>query len=168
MTSSTSPETLQTRPTRLRHSCRSSSVDLCLLPPRRPLPPPPHLLLPSASFLPALVFADALLSPKSTGQTCLYVPPRLLCSMSESLTTHTPQFDVSIGSNSAGRIVFKLYDETVPLTARNFRELAVGTEKDGKKLGYKGSSFHRIIPEVRFCLPPSYHGAERCLSTCSS
>ncbi|KAN0078469.1 Cyclophilin-like domain containing protein [Tylopilus felleus] len=56
-------------------------------------------------------------------------------------------FDISIGSKPAGRIVFKLYDDTVPLTARNFRELAVGTEKDEKKLGYKGSTFHRIIPE---------------------
>jgi cyclophilin family peptidyl-prolyl cis-trans isomerase len=45
--------------------------------------------------------------------------------------------------------VFKLYDDTVPLTARNFRELAVGLDQDGKKLGYKKSSFHRIIPEVR-------------------
>ncbi|KAG6373713.1 cyclophilin [Boletus reticuloceps] len=57
------------------------------------------------------------------------------------------KFDVSIASNPAGRIIFKLYDDTVPLTARNFRGLAVGTEKDGKKIGYKGSSFHRIIPQ---------------------
>ncbi|KAF8452307.1 cyclophilin [Boletus edulis BED1] len=56
-------------------------------------------------------------------------------------------FDVSIASKPAGRIIFKLYDDTVPLTARNFRGLAVGTENDGKKLGYKGSSFHRIIPQ---------------------
>ena len=72
--------------------------------------------------------------------------------MSKSLTTCMSQFDVSIGSKPAGRIVFQLYDDTVPLTARNFRELAVGTQKDGKKLGYKGSSFHRIIPEVCFAL----------------
>ncbi|KAF9220661.1 cyclophilin [Gyrodon lividus] len=56
-------------------------------------------------------------------------------------------FDVSINSKPSGRIVFKLYDDTVPLTARNFRELAVGVDKDGRKMGYKGSSFHRIIPE---------------------
>jgi len=167
VTSSTSPGTLQTRPTRLRHSCRSSSVDLCLLPPRRP-PLPLRLLLPSAYFLSASVFVDALLILKPTDQTCLYVPLPLLYSVSKSLTTHTSQFDVSIGSNPAGRIVFKLYDETVPLTARNFRELAVGTEKDGKKLGYKGSSFHRIIPEVCFRMSPFQHGAEECLGACSS
>ncbi|KAH7886795.1 cyclophilin-like domain-containing protein [Phlebopus sp. FC_14] len=56
-------------------------------------------------------------------------------------------FDISVNSKPSGRIVFKLYDETVPLTARNFRELAVGLEKDGKNLGYKDSSFHRIIPQ---------------------
>ncbi|KIJ06486.1 hypothetical protein PAXINDRAFT_140593 [Paxillus involutus ATCC 200175] len=56
-------------------------------------------------------------------------------------------FDISINSKPSGRIVFKLYDDTVPLTARNFRELAVGLDQDGKKLGYKKSSFHRIIPE---------------------
>ncbi|KAF8549516.1 peptidyl-prolyl cis-trans isomerase cyclophilin type [Imleria badia] len=64
-----------------------------------------------------------------------------------SVTKSNVFFDVSIGSKPAGRIVFKLYDDTVPLTARNFRELAIGTKKDGKDLKYKGSSFHRIIPE---------------------
>ncbi|THH06329.1 hypothetical protein EW145_g4163 [Phellinidium pouzarii] len=51
-------------------------------------------------------------------------------------------FDVAIGDNSKGRIVFKLYDEVVPRTARNFRELAAGQHG----YGYAGSSFHRIIP----------------------
>ncbi|KAI6042009.1 cyclophilin [Pisolithus marmoratus] len=51
-------------------------------------------------------------------------------------------FDINIGGQSAGRIVFKLYDDVVPRTARNFRELATG--QNG--FGYKGSKFHRIIP----------------------
>ncbi|KAJ2925650.1 hypothetical protein H1R20_g11444, partial [Candolleomyces eurysporus] len=51
-------------------------------------------------------------------------------------------FDVAINSQPSGRIVFKLYDETVPKTARNFRELCTGQHG----FGYAGSGFHRIIP----------------------
>ncbi|KAG5640838.1 cyclophilin peptidyl-prolyl cis-trans isomerase Cyp2 [Asterophora parasitica] len=51
-------------------------------------------------------------------------------------------FDVAINAKPAGRIVFKLYDDIVPKTTRNFRELATGQHG----FGYQGSSFHRIIP----------------------
>jgi peptidylprolyl isomerase len=43
--------------------------------------------------------------------------------------------------NDWGRVEFKLYDDTVPKTARNFRELCERKEGDG----YKGSKFHRVI-----------------------
>ena len=52
------------------------------------------------------------------------------------------QFDITINDQPAGRIVFKLFDDVVPKTARNFRELATGEHG----FGYEGSSFHRIIP----------------------
>ena len=52
-------------------------------------------------------------------------------------------FKVSANGEDLGRIVFKLYDDVVPKTARNFRELATGQHG----FGYKGSPFHRVIPE---------------------
>ncbi|MEU6194726.1 peptidylprolyl isomerase [Streptomyces sp. NPDC047061] len=52
-------------------------------------------------------------------------------------------FDISINNEPAGRIVFSLFDDVVPDTARNFRELATG--QNG--FGYAGSGFHRIIPQ---------------------
>ena len=52
-------------------------------------------------------------------------------------------FDITINDEPAGRIVFKLFDDVVPKTARNFRELATG--QNG--FGYAGSSFHRVIPQ---------------------
>lgn len=52
-------------------------------------------------------------------------------------------FDITIDGDAAGRIVFKLYDDVVPKTTQNFRELATGQHG----FGYEGSGFHRVIPE---------------------
>ncbi len=56
-------------------------------------------------------------------------------------------FDMKIGDKEAGRVVFELFDDTCPKTAKNFLELCVGAKnKAGDKIGYKGSVFHRVIP----------------------
>ena len=51
----------------------------------------------------------------------------------------------------AGRIEMELYNDIAPRTAENFRALCtgeLGMGKLGKPLHYKGSTFHRVIPQV--------------------
>jgi len=52
-------------------------------------------------------------------------------------------FDIAIGGQPAGKVVFQLEDSVTPKTARNFRELCTG--QNG--YGFKNSIFHRVIPQ---------------------
>lgn len=59
-------------------------------------------------------------------------------------------FDITIGGAVAGRIEMTLRADVCPKTAENFRALCTGEKgmgKAGKPLHFKGSSFHRVIPD---------------------
>ena len=57
--------------------------------------------------------------------------------------THEVFFDITVGGEPKGRIVFGLFGEEVPKTVDNFVTLAT-TGVEGKK--YEGTAFHRVIP----------------------
>lgn len=67
------------------------------------------------------------------------------------LDPNNPQvfFDITIADEPAGRITMQVYQDVCPKTAANFIALCEGNQvskSSGKNLAYKGSSFHRVIP----------------------
>lgn len=66
---------------------------------------------------------------------------------------HRPRcfFDISIGEQQVGRIVFELFSDVCPKTCENFRALCTGelgtSEKTGNTLHYKGALFHRVVKD---------------------
>eukprot|EP00515_Schizochytrium_aggregatum_P017340 CAMPEP_0202102632 /NCGR_PEP_ID=MMETSP0965-20130614/4426_1 /ASSEMBLY_ACC=CAM_ASM_000507 /TAXON_ID=4773 /ORGANISM="Schizochytrium aggregatum, Strain ATCC28209" /LENGTH=226 /DNA_ID=CAMNT_0048671407 /DNA_START=11 /DNA_END=691 /DNA_ORIENTATION=+ len=94
-------------------------------------PPPPYSCKMKAAFallVAALMAVVAMADPEITKKT---------------------YFDIEIDGEPAGRIEFGLYGDVVPKTVDNFRALCTGEKgmgKAGKALHYKGSAFHRVIP----------------------
>ena len=54
--------------------------------------------------------------------------------------------DIGDDTGLIGKVIFELYVDVVPRTAKNFIKLSQGKAPHG----YKGSKFHRIVPQ--FCL----------------
>jgi len=59
-------------------------------------------------------------------------------------------FDITADGAPLGRITMELKADVAPKTAENFRALCTGEKgvgKAGKPLHFKGSTFHRVIPD---------------------
>lgn len=95
-----------------------------------------RLILPSAVVLCVLLLAlTSVQGKKKSSKT-----PEI---------TNKVYFDIEIDGKPAGRITMGLFGKVVPKTAENFRALCTGEKgmgKKGKPLHFKGSSFHRVIP----------------------
>jgi len=113
----------------------------------------------SGGFIMDLLGENYLIILMVLGFAALKIVPQLLAGGGEnpqvplksarSDTNPRVFFDISIGGEPAGRVVFELFAGVVPLTVENFRCLCTGEKgvgKAGKDLTYKGCSFHRVIP----------------------
>ena len=77
-----------------------------------------------------------------TGLLLAHAPGSAKAASDSPLTvTDHVHFEMEIGGKPIGTITIGLFGNTVPRTAKNFQELAAGTEG----FGYEGSKFHRVI-----------------------
>ncbi|CAF3333897.1 unnamed protein product [Rotaria sp. Silwood1] len=52
-------------------------------------------------------------------------------------------FNIAIGGQPQGVVIFELFSDITPKTAENFRQLCTGA----RGFGFRGCPFHRIIPQ---------------------
>ena len=65
--------------------------------------------------------------------------------LEDSLDNPVVFLDIKIGDKEPEKLKIRLFKNVAPKTVENFMQLCKGVEKDGEKLHYKGSIFHRVI-----------------------
>lgn len=67
----------------------------------------------------------------------------------DATITHRTFFELAVGGEPLGKVVFGLFGNALPKTVENFRALCAGDKgqtASGIPLHYKGCIFHRVIP----------------------
>nr|XP_021389419.1 peptidyl-prolyl cis-trans isomerase H isoform X2 [Lonchura striata domestica] len=123
---------LRTPPRYRRHSLDTPNTSQTS---RRTSPPQPRPVSPS---VPVSTSAAVSASGSGTAMSALAANPN----------NPVVFFDVTIGGQDVGRMKIELFADVVPKTAENFRQFCTGEfRKDGVPIGYKGSTFHRVIKD---------------------
>lgn len=98
----------------------------------------------SSQFPPALALGGDDVPTKKADRPLMSPKPSM------PKVTHKVYLDIDIEGADEGRIVLGLFGEVAPKTSENFRALCVCDSGDGKLSGeplcYKGTRFHRAIP----------------------